>query len=99
MPLQNQKTVSVLRGVYACVYGCMRLSVCKCVYGVCVSACKVSVCAPGVWGDVEWHTHVEGAWREGKQRSDQAGYCRCSNGIGVYPKSNGLLPKAFKQRL
>lgn len=97
MPLQQQKIVSVLRGVYMGV--CVSVCVSVCMGYVYLSACKVSVCAPGVWGDVGWHTRVEGAWREGEQRSDQAGYCRRSNGIGVYPKSNGLLPKAFTQHL
>ena len=33
VPLRNQETVSVLRSVYECVYGCMHWSVCiGCVY-------------------------------------------------------------------
>ena len=66
----------------------------ECVHRVCVSACKASVCAHReCGGDI----HVAGAWGGGKQGSDRTGYCRPSNGTGVYPKSNGPFPKVFKQ--
>lgn len=75
---------------------CIWVYALECVHRVCVSACKASVCVHGeCGGDI----HVEGAWGGGKQESDQTGYCRPSNGTGVYPKRSGPFPKVFKRSL
>lgn len=79
-----------------CVGVCIWVYALECVHRVCVSACKASVCAHReCGGDI----HVAGAWGGGKQGSDRTGYCRPSNGTGVYPKSNGPFPKVFKHSL